>query len=481
MHQLAQQRDRAITIYHSNDIHSRLENAGKIATMIAHERRLIGSDRVLAVDCGDHMDRTRLETEGSMGEVNAALLYEADYDVITLGNNEGLTFTMDDLKTAYEHHAKFAVVCANLERSSDQQQPDWLQRNTIINKNGITIGITAVTAYFHQVYRLIGWHATEPIAAVQQQVAQMREQVDLVIVLSHLGLTMDYRLAEQVDGIDIIFGAHTHHLIEEPIIHHGAAICAAGKFGDHVGRVEVVFPAGSNQPIIRGECLPTAAIVEREEQTSIIYNYRNHAAVKLQRVITTLERPLPALLDRESELPNLLAIGLKNWMKADIGLVNNGQLLGGLASGDVTAGELHALCPSPINPCLMELTGRDVRLALEQSLQSEFIYKPIKGFGFRGERLGKLALAGLTVHYSLEENEVAIIHKVEVNGQLLRDDQMYRVGTIDMFCFKIGYESLASAKINQLFMPEFLRDIIETELANAVSLNQCQQKTWLLI
>jgi 5'-nucleotidase len=37
-----------VVLIHSNDIHSRLENAAKIAAFIAEERRTSGSDRVLA-------------------------------------------------------------------------------------------------------------------------------------------------------------------------------------------------------------------------------------------------------------------------------------------------------------------------------------------------------------------------------------------------------------------------------------------------
>ncbi len=75
-----------VIIFHSNDIHSRLENAAKIATIIDEERKKVGKDKVVALDIGDHMDRMRMETEGTDGIIHAALLDQADYDVITLGN-----------------------------------------------------------------------------------------------------------------------------------------------------------------------------------------------------------------------------------------------------------------------------------------------------------------------------------------------------------------------------------------------------------
>lgn len=65
-------------------------------------------------------------------------------------------------------------------------------------------------------------------------------------------------------------------------------------------------------------------------------------------------------------------------------IVNTGQLLGPLPEGEVTAGMLHALCPSPINTCVIKLKGLDIRIALEQSLTEEFYNKVIFGYGFRG-------------------------------------------------------------------------------------------------
>lgn len=46
----------------------------------------------------------------------------------------------------------------------------------------------------------------------------LRDEVDVVVILSHLGLSTDRRLAEQITGIDVILGGHTHHVLEEPLV-----------------------------------------------------------------------------------------------------------------------------------------------------------------------------------------------------------------------------------------------------------------------
>lgn len=114
--------NRPIIILHSNDIHSRLENAARIATYIEEERTALGSDNLLCLDIGDHMDRIRLETEGSDGMVNVELLNAAGYDAVTLGNNEGLTYSKETLERVYRE-AKFNIIGANMREMETGRLP----------------------------------------------------------------------------------------------------------------------------------------------------------------------------------------------------------------------------------------------------------------------------------------------------------------------------------------------------------------------
>ncbi|MBD2872568.1 bifunctional metallophosphatase/5'-nucleotidase [Paenibacillus arenilitoris] len=465
-----------VVLIHSNDIHSRLENAAKIAAFIAEERRFAGSDRVIAVDCGDHMDRMRVETEGSDGIVNVELLNAAGYEAVTLGNNEGLTYSYRAIAEAYASRAKFAVVCANMKIAATGEPPEWLLPSTVIEKNGLRLGFIGVTAAFSEFYSLLGWESTDPFEAIREQAALLRGCADVIVVMSHLGIASDRQIAERVGGIDLILGAHTHHLLEEPLVIGGTTICAAGKYGEYVGRVEIGLDPISARPVFRAACVPTAAMAEHPEAAAIIGGFREAGARRLSRVIARLDAPLPASAERETPLGNLLAAGLRGWTDADIGIVNAGQLLGGLAQGDVTAGELHALCPSPINPCRMLIAGKHIRAALEQSLLPEFIRKPIKGYGFRGEVLGTLAVDGMTVEYDSSRPAMERITEARVNGEPLDDEALYAVGSIDMFSFKAGYETLASAESVQYYLPEFIRDVIASQLQNREALEDCGLK-----
>ncbi len=467
-----------VVLLHSNDIHSRLEPAAKMAAYIAETRRMYGSDHVLTVDIGDHMDRMRVETEGSDGLVNIALLNAAGYEVVTIGNNEGLTFTPEHLAGAYGERAKFQTICANFRYRANDERPSWLMPSTIIEKARLRIGLIGVTAAFADFYKLLGWHVTDPLKAVAEQAALMKEKVDVLVVMSHLGLPMDRRMAQEIAGIDLILGGHTHHLLEEPEYIGQTCICAAGKFGEYIGRVEIGIDPITARPTFRASCVPVAALEEQPEAAAIISGFKTAGERRLSRVIARLSTPLPARAERESPLGNLLAAGLRRWTDAEIGIVNAGQLLGGLAEGEVTAGDIHALCPSPINPCRMMLRGKDIRLALEESLLSEFINKPIRGFGFRGTQLGTLAVDGVEIRWNDEAEPYNKITSISINGQAFDDEQEYLVGTIDMFTFGVGYETIKGGTDVRFYLPEFIRDVLERELQDSSALSESHRLRW---
>ncbi|MCR8659016.1 bifunctional metallophosphatase/5'-nucleotidase [Paenibacillus endoradicis] len=466
-----------IAIYHSNDIHSRLENSAKIATIINNGRKQYGEENVIAVDIGDHMDRARMETEGTDGYIHRELLNETRYDVITLGNNEGLTFTAEQLNAVYSGNNSFQVVCSNIH-STEQEDPNWLLPHLIMEINGIKIGFVAATADFTDFYEQMGWQTEEPLQAINTQVANIRDHVDIIVLLSHLGIKIDEMIAEKCCNIDVIMGAHTHHLLDPPVHINNTLVCAAGKFGSHVGKVTIQLDTVSNELTVFGECIATAAYEEQTSITNIISEYGLQAKEVLKRPITILQAPLPTSIERESPLSNLLAMGLRKWCDAEIGLVNSGQLLAGLAVGEVTAGEIHGICPSPINPCRMTLLGKDIKEALEQSILDEFIQLPIRGYGFRGERLGNLAVDGLEIQVKRSNPPMDKIISIKVNGIPLQLDQYYSVGTIDMFTFNVGYKSLANYKEVTYCLPEFIRYIVEVELMNLNNIDQSHYHRW---
>lgn len=472
---------RRLVILHTNDIHSHFEQMPKIAEVIRQRKQTWSPDPVLVVDCGDHLDRARPETEGSDGAANIEVMNATGYEVAVLGNNEGLTLTQDVLGDQYSR-AQFTVLGSNMYNRRTARIPPWMQAYRIMRKGAVTVGLIGLTVPFTRFYELLGWDVRPPIETAARLVKQLRPEADIIVVLSHLGFSNDVRLAEEVPGIDVILGAHTHHLLEEPVKQGDTYICAAGKFGQHVGELELCFdPATGRLSNVAGRCIAVDRFSQNPDIERLIARYRASSEARLSEVVAVLEDPLPIEWYGESVLGNIMAAGLRKWTKAEIGLVNAGQMLQGLHKGPVTRGQLHRLCPSPVNPCSMLLRGDHLWRALEESLLEEFQLKEIRGFGFRGERLGTLCVDGLQVEYVPDREPYRKIERITVNGAPIDLYREYSVGTIDMFTFGVGYTSIREGKEVRYHLPEFLRDVLLHELQDPSALREGITRHWIAV
>lgn len=469
-----------VVILHTNDIHSDFEAMTRAASVVEALRSKHNPAPVVLVDVGDHADRMRMETEASGGAANKDVMNAMAYDMAVIGNNEGLTFTKDALRKIYDSETSFHMVCANLVEQETGRPPEWLKPWRLVERQGVRLAFIGVTAPYPAFYSLLGWEVLDPFAAVSQLVRQLRSRADALIVLSHLGLPSDKRLAEEVDGIDLILGGHTHHLLEEPMRHGGSLLCACGKLGRHVGELELSFePLSKRLVSVSGRVHATE---EAPQDPSIAERIRRHqeaGAAALGRTVAELEQPLEIDWDGESRLGNLLASGLRKWTDSEIGLVNSGQLLQSLLPGPVSEGQLLALCPSPINPCQVTLTGQQITRALEEALLEEFTRMPIYGYGFRGKRLGGLSLDGLKVEYARDNDPYHKILSVTVGGEPLLPERDYRVGTIDMFTFGVGYLSLSEGRDIKYYLPEFIRHVLALELRLPAALQASASRRWI--
>lgn len=201
-----------IHFYHTNDIHSHFEYWLRSQYFIRNERLAYAEkgEPSFLFDIGDHLDRSNIYTEATIGMGNVKLLNEAGYDVVTIGNNEGITLSFEELYHLYDE-ADFEVVVANLQ-AANRENPKWLKPYTILRtKYGTKIGVIGATAFYELFYRELHWDITEPRNEIKAVAKELRKEVDILLCLSHLGITEDELLAQECPELDVIFGAHTHH------------------------------------------------------------------------------------------------------------------------------------------------------------------------------------------------------------------------------------------------------------------------------
>ena len=446
-----------IHLYHTNDFHSHFENWPRIDKFLKERRQLHQEtgEEAVTLDIGDHVDRWHPFSEGTMGKGNIDLLNEAGYQYVTIGNNEGITLPHKALDTLY-NKAHFKVLAANIYYLDDTR-PEWALPYWIhTTEKGTKLGMIGLTAYFQKFYRALDWHIADPFAELQKQIEKIKEVADVVIVLSHLGIHDDERMAEDFPEIDIILGAHTHHILHQGKLVNQALLCGAGKYGFYIGQVELTL--NDKKEVVKKTAMlyDTNDLPELEGERNWIEERNQVGREALKQVVLSLPEPLENDWFKVSPLTKILGEALREWSDADCSFVNAGLLLEGLPRGPVSKGDIHQICPHPINPCVVEVNGRELKEILMLSRNEEWPHIQVKGFGFRGKIMG-------VMHYDqieFKRTKNGIVKEIRVKGKKIQPDQTYKLALPDMFTFGHFFPSIQRSKQKEYLMPEFLRDIL---------------------
>ena len=261
-----------LTILHTNDVHSRIDpypldgrpNAG-LGGMArrAHLVKQIRSQEknVLLLDSGDIWQGTPYFNLFD-GELEYKLMTQMQYDAATLGNHDfdnGLAGLQRQLP-----NAGFPFLTANYDFSRTILKGRFRDYK-IFEKEEVKIGVFGLGIELAGLVDSRNYAQTvylDPLERARDMVKQLREveKCHLVICLSHLGYDFtnepekvnDQKLAEQVPGIDLILGGHSHLFMTEPkkVVHANGAetlINQVGKDGLYLGRLDFVFNRRSKQ------------------------------------------------------------------------------------------------------------------------------------------------------------------------------------------------------------------------------------------
>jgi|SRR5690625_865106 len=451
-----------IHIFYTNDLHSHFEYWPKVATYIKGERakKLADEKTSLLVDVGDHVDRVNYMAEAFKGRGNVALMNELGYDFVTLGNNEGITLSQTDLYRLYDR-ANFSVVCSNLKSNLDQQ-PGWLTHTAqVTTKKGVKIGILGLTVPYDTFYQLLGWDIESPYDTLEKYLTHLEKQTDIIVLLSHLGISEDRTIAERFPEIDVIIGGHTHHLLRTGEYVNETLITAAGKYCSHVGEVILTWDHEAKTLYKKEAYTTNITHLEDDEKTVQQLSQLNVEADKLfNKPIVTIEEPLVVNWYEETEIMKHLTNTITEYTDAECGLLNAGLLLENFPKGEITYKDVHRICPHPINPAVVYLRGDELTEVIRATLTKQFMQFRLNGLGFRGEVLGRMVFSNLQVQTKPLPNGELFVESIQFHDEKLQPNKIYKVATADTFTFGRLLPEIAKAKNKQYFLPEMIRDLL---------------------
>ncbi len=260
-----------LKILHLNDLHGHLVHltpAGhepvfaRVVGRVRHLRQRYATDphtAVLFLSAGDDMagsvfdeilDEPAALTDDSCVHASYRLYAAAGLDAAVLGNHD-LDMGASLLAQAIQREAAFPILSANLQASP--LLASHVHAAAILSVKGARVGLMGLTTPAQ--LNCPGVTLTDPLRAAKTLLPRLRPFCHFLIILSHLGYSLDaaaagtavagdVELARQLPpgGADLIVGGHTHLALneqglEQQNIVNGLPIVQAGASGRFLGEV----------------------------------------------------------------------------------------------------------------------------------------------------------------------------------------------------------------------------------------------------
>jgi 5'-nucleotidase len=405
--------DYVLDILHFNDFHSRMEsinafnstcsNEDEIArkcfggiarmkTLIDQRRAALGEENanVLVLSAGDEFQGSLFYTTYK-GKDSAQMLNKIAPDAMAVGNHE--FDNGPETLSAFMDMAKFPVISGNTSSYFEPLLKDKLNGYVIVEKGGEKIGIVSVVTADTKEVSSPGDKVNflDPVVYLNSAVPEIESKgVNKIVLVSHVGLAEDMRIAAAVKGIDVIVGGHSHTLLANHL--EGAdgpyptmvanpdgvnvPIVQAGAYSKYVGELSVNFNdegvvtgAYGEPHLLDASVFPDAGIlIDIQDLAKPIEELKNKqvssttAPIDGDRNVCRLE---------ECSMGNLVADAMLDRAKGQgvsIAIQNGGGLRASIDAGDITMGEVLTVLPFQNAMATFELTGADVVAALENGV-----------------------------------------------------------------------------------------------------------------
>lgn len=329
------------------------------------------------------------------------------------------------------------------------------------SEHSVRLGFIGLTARFNPYYHLLGWNVKDIYDTVEEQVALLASQVDVIVLLSHVGIHFDEQIAERFPDIDVIIGSHTHHLFRKEELVNESILTAGGKLCDYAGHVTLVWDHEVGKLV--GKTARTHDVTKLAKDLATeqkLAEIQVEANVILDEVIAHTDEAIESNWFKKTPMMKMFTKKLREWTNADIGMLNAGLIVEDIPAGDITYGDIHRICPHPINPVVVELTGAELTSVVQQAFSPDLTGLKLRGFGFRGKVVGRMVFDRLEVTTGHDYEGIEVVEKIRYEGAPLDEDAVYRIATGDMFTFGRLLPEIANAKSKKIFLPEFIRKML---------------------
>lgn len=406
-----------LSLLHTNDTHAYVEQFPKLITAVNELRSQ--KENSLLLNAGDVFSGT-LYFRQYLGLADLYFMNQLGFDAMTLGNHE---FDKDSATLAnFIKQAEFPIVSSNVNMAKDADLGPIFNTSiggtseqgeifpAIIKEvDGEEVGIFGVTTEDTVLLANPGDEIVfeNAVEKANETVEMLEAQgVDKIIAISHLGYQPDLEFAEQVDGIDVIVGGHSHTKLDAPVVvekEEPTLIVQANEYLKYLGVLDVTFDENGVIANYTGELKDINTYTEDAAAKAKLAEYKAPLTELQKQVVGSTSVALNGeradARSKETNLGNLIADGMaakaNEFIPTYIAMQNGGGIRASIDQGDITLGEVLTVLPFGNNLVTLDLTGEEILAALEHSVSApgaggfmqvsglKFKYDPAKAVGER--------------------------------------------------------------------------------------------------
>ena len=440
--------------FYINDIHGKMTNIERLLGIvkefditqpenITSFYKDVPQDKIIKmkVSSGDIL----LGANNTHNRVANMLLDRGNFLASALGNHEVDGYDPFNLSRLL-NDSNYVMLAANVDAADDSPLRDKIKKSIVVERNGEKFGIIGIAP--SDMYQRVKMNDTlrglnvhnleETIKIVENEVNEFKKQgINKIVVLSHSGSKNDVKIAKNVDGIDIIFSAHTHELYEgvkegvnlfysksgEPVV-----LTQAGKDGETAGILNAEFDKNGVITRVQNNILNV-----RKYNRPYTVKYLVESVLGKSEVIGRVKRTVPPpdkRLIENNPHGNLIVDAMRQELGTDIGLLNAGNIRGSFSEGPIDTRLISDITPFEDKMMVINLSEEQIVDAIKFGCKSvtKSSNKPgiilVSGLKYTFNKKGEL----LTLDYIDKENN---IHNINIDNP--RKDKFYTVAADDFF------------------------------------------------
>jgi 5'-nucleotidase/UDP-sugar diphosphatase len=328
-----------VIILHTNDMHSKIDNMGKLAYLVDSIKA--GNPHVFLFAAGDNFTGNPIvDMYPEKGYPMIDMMNRVGFNLSVMGNHE---FDLgQETQNKRRSEATFPFICANINVGKSilkKPAPYYLLQ---VEKCKIPVlGLIQVSENGYpdsHPSRLEELSFDQPEIKAAEYI-KLKKKYGMLIALTHLGVEGDVPLAQKYPQFDLIIGGHSHTVMTIPLMENGVMIVQTGSQLKSVGKTTFQVVNGKITDR-KYELISLASMKTKPEIQSLIDHYNDNE--EMNRVLAFAETPL----NNPQELGCLMTDAITRQFKVDFAFQNSGGIrIPNLPKGNILYKDIFRLDP----------------------------------------------------------------------------------------------------------------------------------------